>query len=50
MTASPISCLNIMVFRLNLIPDIVDTFCIQSKVDKKGAEESGLGRRNSDIL
>ncbi len=25
-----------------LVPDIVDTFSIQSKVDKKGAEESGL--------
>jgi xylulokinase len=27
-----------------LIPDIVDTFCIQSKVDLKGAEQSGLAQ------
>ena len=26
----------------DLVPDIVDTFSVQSKVDKKGAEESGL--------
>ncbi len=29
-------------FDHSLIPDIVDTFSIQSKVSKKGAEESGL--------
>lgn len=26
----------------SLVPDVVDTFCEQSRLDKKGAEESGL--------